>query len=160
MTYEKFFLTDDEILALYAACAKLPFRRQKTVPWGQLRRHQIVSFSARPSARASYVGPHFTLAEAPQEVQQLAAKLSAHTGKDINYLSVVLYENGNDYPAVPTLLERTILKSQIILGQDQLPLVATLSYVGYASASRAMWLELKAAYQKERTAHVGAGATT
>jgi alkylated DNA repair dioxygenase AlkB len=97
MTYEKYFLTTDEIIALSAACSKLPFSRQLTVPWGQLKRHRVVSFSARPSARASYVGPHFTLAEAPQEVQQLAAKLSAHTGKDINYLSVVLYENGNDY---------------------------------------------------------------
>jgi alkylated DNA repair dioxygenase AlkB len=96
-TYEKNFLTADETAALFAACSKLPFSRQKTGPWGQLKRHQVVSFSARPSARASYVGPHFTLAEAPQEIKDLAAKLSARTGKDINYLSCVLYEDGEDH---------------------------------------------------------------
>jgi uncharacterized Zn-finger protein len=56
-----------------------------------------VSFTSRPSARASYVGATFPLSEAPEEIKALAAKLSAHSGKDINYLSVVLYENGKDY---------------------------------------------------------------
>jgi alkylated DNA repair dioxygenase AlkB/uncharacterized Zn-finger protein len=110
MTYEKYFLAEDETIALYAACINLPWSRQLTIPWGKLKRHQVVSFTERPnvlgadsigwaSERLSYVGPHFTLAEAPQEIQSLAAKLSAHTGKDINYLSVVLYEDGNDHMA-------------------------------------------------------------
>lgn len=108
MTYEKYFLTEDETVALYTACAKLPFERKLTIPWGKLKRHQVVSFTTRPgvlgadtlgwaSERLSYVGPHFTIAEGPQEIQSLAAKLSTHTGRDINYLSVVLYENGADH---------------------------------------------------------------
>lgn len=110
MTYEKYFLTEDETVALNRACSRQPFSRQLTVPWGEMRakksphlppifkRHQVVSFSSRHSSRASYVGwPHYMLYEAPDEILLLAAKLSAHTGKDINYLSVVLYEDGNDY---------------------------------------------------------------
>jgi hypothetical protein len=110
MTYDKYFLTEAETVALYRACANLPFVLQLTDPWGLLRaenhpelppifkRHQTVSFSSRHSSRAASVGwPHYALYCAPDEILLLAAKLSAHTGKDINYLSVVLYEDCNDY---------------------------------------------------------------
>jgi len=97
VTIEYNFLTPEETQALFDACRKLPFSRQLTVPWGKPKRHQVVSFSEKYSPRLGYVGPHFTLEEAPQEIKALAAKLSAHAGKNVNYLSVVLYEDGSDY---------------------------------------------------------------
>lgn len=91
------FLILEETQKLFERCRKLPFSRQLTVPWGKPRRHQTVTFSEKFSPRLGYVGPHFTLEQAPQEIKALAAKLSAHTGKNVNYLSVVLYEDGSDY---------------------------------------------------------------
>ena len=91
------FLMLEDVQALFERCRKLPFCRQLTVPWGKPKRHQTVTFSEKYSPRLGYVGPHFTLEQAPPEIQALAAKLSAHTGKNINYLSVVLYEDGADY---------------------------------------------------------------
>jgi alkylated DNA repair dioxygenase AlkB len=95
--FERNFQSVEESQALHDACLKLPFARRLSVPWGKPIRHQTVTFTSRPSARADYVGAHFPLSEAPEEIKALAAKLSAHVGKDINYLSCVLYENSEDY---------------------------------------------------------------
>jgi alkylated DNA repair dioxygenase AlkB len=37
------------------------------------------------------------LTNAPEPIRQLAAKLTAYAGKEINYLSVVRYRDGDDY---------------------------------------------------------------
>ena len=75
--FEKNFYSEEDADALLAACAKLPFERQPTI-WKKLRRHQVVSFTERTSARADYVGPNFRLSEAPKELLEFRDRLSAH----------------------------------------------------------------------------------
>jgi alkylated DNA repair dioxygenase AlkB/uncharacterized Zn-finger protein len=96
-SYKRNFWYDHETLEV--ACLKLPFTRRKSVPWKQTIRHQTVSFTSRSSARASYVGAHFPLSDAPPELLAFNVALSAHTGKEIDYMAVVLYEDGNDHMA-------------------------------------------------------------
>jgi alkylated DNA repair dioxygenase AlkB/uncharacterized Zn-finger protein len=94
--FEKDFYSADEAAALFAACEKLPFERHKTI-WKKPIRHQVVSFTERMSVRADYVGRNFKLSEAPTEIKTLQATLSSHVGKHIDYMAVVLYEDGNDF---------------------------------------------------------------
>src|ERR1700733_521722 len=95
--YFKFenFYSEEDATALFAACAKLPFERQPTI-WKKLRRHQVVSFTERKSARADYAGPNFELSEAPKELLEFRNRLSAHVGKHIDYMACVSYEDGGD----------------------------------------------------------------
>lgn len=91
------FLSAEDSDKLYEEIRKLPFSRQLTVPWGLPKRHQVVSFSEKFSPRLGYVGPHFKLSEAPQEIAAFQRRLSAHINKNANYLSCVLYEDGQDF---------------------------------------------------------------
>jgi alkylated DNA repair dioxygenase AlkB/uncharacterized Zn-finger protein len=94
--FEKDFYSEEDADTLFAACAKLPFERQPTI-WKKLRRHQVVSFTERTSARADYVGPNFKLSEAPKELLEFRDRLSTHVGKHINYMACVCYEDGRDH---------------------------------------------------------------
>ena len=97
LKYVPGFLTPVEAQKLFISCAQLPFVRRRTVPWNKLKRNAVVSFSNLPNARASAAGDLFLLSAAPKPIKKLAKKLTEQAGKAINYLSVVRYENGNDY---------------------------------------------------------------
>jgi alkylated DNA repair dioxygenase AlkB len=96
-TYERNFLSSQESADLFAACEKLPFERKLT-HWGQPKRYQGLNYSARYSKRHDddHVGESFPLEMAPPEIKAYAAKLSAHTGADINYVSIVKYADAHD----------------------------------------------------------------
>jgi alkylated DNA repair dioxygenase AlkB len=93
--YESWY-TPEETQALFTACAKLNFNL-RTNHWGQTIRHQTVGFTAVPSARLEMIDAEHPLSEAPSEIAKLLADLSRHSGKDVNYASVVRYRDGEDY---------------------------------------------------------------
>jgi alkylated DNA repair dioxygenase AlkB len=94
------FLTPEEADALFTTCAGLKFPMRKNPRnLSTFIRHQVVAFTEKASKRASDAGDVFPLAEAPEEIRSLAAKLTAHVGngRRVNYLSVVRYEKGEDH---------------------------------------------------------------
>ncbi len=98
--YVENFLSREEADALFCACARLefPMRRNPRNPKYFIRRSGV-GFMEKPSAHASAAGSVFPLAEAPEELKNLAEKLSAYlgNGRRVNYLSVVRYRDGNDH---------------------------------------------------------------
>jgi len=93
--HEEFYSPEDQA-RLFDACNKLPFRRELTL-WGKQKRHQVVTFTDRFSPRSYGVGPTFRISEAPEEIKEFRSRLSAHVSKSIDYLAIVLYEDGRDY---------------------------------------------------------------
>jgi alkylated DNA repair dioxygenase AlkB len=89
------FLNAEETAELFSACDALGFKRRKT-QYGVLRRHATVAFTSAPDTHIK-AGDVFDLAVAPEAIKQLAARLTTYAGKDINYLAVVRYADGNDY---------------------------------------------------------------
>jgi alkylated DNA repair dioxygenase AlkB len=93
-TYEEDFYTREEAAELLDACAKLPFERQKT-RWGLEKRYAVIAYGdggGRP-----YNAEVRPLSEAPDAIKKLLAKLSAYSGKNVNYASAVRYVDGTDY---------------------------------------------------------------
>jgi hypothetical protein len=100
-TYFKSFLMRGEADSLYRACRGLEYhRRVNPKNPDTFIRHQAIVFSQNPAKRAMRIGlPTFSLAQAPKEILDLAAKLSKYlgNGRDVNYLAPVLYEDGEDF---------------------------------------------------------------
>jgi site-specific DNA-methyltransferase (adenine-specific) len=93
-TYEEDFYTREETAELLDDCAKLPFERQKT-RWGLEKRYAVIAYGevgGRP-----YNAEVRPLSEAPDAIKKLLAKLSAYSGKNVNYASAVRYVDGTDH---------------------------------------------------------------
>jgi alkylated DNA repair dioxygenase AlkB/uncharacterized Zn-finger protein len=93
-TYEENFYTREETAELLDACAKLDFVRQKT-PWKLEKRYAVIAFG--DSGGRPYNAEVRPLSEAPDAIKKLLAKLSAYSGKNVNYASAVRYVDGTDY---------------------------------------------------------------
>lgn len=87
--YLKNFLSIEEADALFSEGIALPFKR-KTVQFGRLARHASFEFTAFPTS-----SNHRPLSEAPPAIASLRERLNIYSGKDINNLSVVRYEDGD-----------------------------------------------------------------
>lgn len=93
-SYDEDFYTREETAELLDACAKLPFERQKT-RWGLEKRYAVIAYGdggGRP-----YNAEVRPLSEAPDAIKKLLAKLSAYSGKNVNYASAVRYVDGTDH---------------------------------------------------------------
>jgi hypothetical protein len=94
VVHKENFLSPEETAALFDACVGLLFQVTKT-HYGAERQFESVMFCdevfCRDNIRHGYRGSRFPLTGAPAPIAALAAKLTAHAGKDINYLSIVRY---------------------------------------------------------------------
>jgi len=100
LDYTPRFLSDEEADALFAACSRLEFHRRKNPRNPKtLIRNAAVVFTEKHSRRADHIGNPRSLAEAPEEFRNLAAKLTTYVGngRRVNYLSVVRYLDGTDH---------------------------------------------------------------
>ena len=98
-TYEANFLLPNEIADLEAACESLPWYRQK------IRGHYVLRssclFTKVQTSRSLLTHPDgkgmYLLDELPEAAKAYRAKLSAHAGVDINYMSFNRYADGGEY---------------------------------------------------------------
>ena len=96
-TYVPNFLSDIETSELFQACAALSYSITKTVPWNKEVKHSSITFAPDGyKMRRGYNGDFCPLKDAPAAIKNLADKLTAYAGKEIDYLSVVRYRDGND----------------------------------------------------------------
>src|SRR5438034_11312141 len=94
--YVEDFLDPAKHDALFAACARLQYREMRGA-FGKFKRHQTVAFSSVQVISFYDKRPCLPLCSAPLPIQDLAVSLSAYADKEITYLSVVRYLDGNDY---------------------------------------------------------------
>jgi alkylated DNA repair dioxygenase AlkB len=97
--YIEKFLTSAEADRLLMFSLSLPPTRRVIQPWGNLSRFvSLGNFSEFPSKHhnANYGPAKVCLTDAPAEVKQLAATLSAFAGKSVNYISFNAYMNAQD----------------------------------------------------------------
>jgi alkylated DNA repair dioxygenase AlkB len=97
VTVQANWYTPDETQALFEACAKLDFVRGKA-PFGKEKRHAVRIFCDVESAVREKKA-RSPLSEAPDAINRLLADLSKHASKNVNYASVVMYRDGDDYIA-------------------------------------------------------------
>ncbi len=90
------FLTPAEADALFAFLKTLPHERRKN-PRNRfmMRRVSYRGWSPFPKSHSGY--ETLPLSSMPDEIKALQAKLTAYAGKEINYLSVIGYENEKDH---------------------------------------------------------------
>jgi alkylated DNA repair dioxygenase AlkB len=98
-TYEADFLSPEEIADLEKACESAPWHRYK-IRGHYVRRSSCLYTKVRTSR--SLLTHHggdgiYSLDEAPEAIKAYRAKLSAHAGVDINYMSCVRYLDGQEY---------------------------------------------------------------
>jgi hypothetical protein len=89
------FMTESEATDLFNQCNTLRFIRKQQR--GGKARHATFAFTSAHDTRANKAGAVLDLTTAPTAITRLAKRLTTRTGKDINYLAVVRYENGSDY---------------------------------------------------------------
>lgn len=100
--YIEDFLSRDESDALFAACQSLPAVRPKNPRNSAVfvRKVSLGCFSVLPESRTgktAHGGGANYLDHAPDEIKSLQGLLSAYAGKDINYFSVLAYEDEKDH---------------------------------------------------------------
>ena len=94
--YVPAFLTQEEHDALFQACDKIPFSITKT-RWGLDVLHSSMTYGPEGyEMRQGYNGDFALLKDAPDAIKMLQRKLSEYAGKQIDYLCVVRYRDGND----------------------------------------------------------------
>jgi alkylated DNA repair dioxygenase AlkB len=97
LTYEPNFLTPEEAAEFVDDCEhKLKFTRHMTA-WGHRKRHAVISFTLTHSPQMYMTEDLRPFEQAPKSLKRLRTKLSAHSGRDVNYFSVVRYVDGDDY---------------------------------------------------------------
>lgn len=91
------FYNEEEVKALFDDCAKVSFVRRKIR--GKESRHAVRIFCNISDERIRRKDALSSVSEAPDAVNKLLADLSKHSGKNVNYASVVEYRDGEDYIA-------------------------------------------------------------
>src|SRR5271168_1340879 len=94
--YIESFLSQKEANELFEFCRALPYVRQENPrnPSSRIRKIKYPTYSHTPSSRSGKTEP---LHSAPQQIKELATRLSAYKGKEINYLGILGYVDEYDH---------------------------------------------------------------
>lgn len=98
-TYEANFLSPEEIADLEKACECLPWHRYKIRGKYVLRSSCLFTKVQTSRSLLTQRGGDglYSLDEAPEAVKAYRAKLAAHAGVDVNYMSFNRYSDGKEY---------------------------------------------------------------
>jgi hypothetical protein len=127
--YVENFLTEAEADELFDFCRTLPSVRPVNPrnPKAFIRKVSHGCFSILPESRTGktvHGGGADGFAASPQQIKDLAGKLTEYAGKTVNYLSVLGYENEKDHIGFHRHREDDTLKSQAVyvvsLGEERL----------------------------------------
>lgn len=95
-TYTPNFLTNDEANELAAYFDTIDFHKRKT-KWGKEIKRQSLGYIARNAFndRKNWGTEYADIDTAPEIIQRFRRKLAAHTGEEINYVSILKYPNSD-----------------------------------------------------------------
>ncbi len=136
--YVENFFSNPEADDLFAFCQSLPRARPRN-PRNLstfIRKVSCGCYSPLPSAHSPSMlfgtvhgGKVHSVESAPQQICEFADRLSVYAGKKINYLSILAYENGDDFINWHQRNEDRVLDDQsvwvISLGEELQLLTAT-----------------------------------